>query len=117
MRLTWKDAVATISAAAVVAVYVMFLTGADVPIVDSVRGATGTILFLGMVGGCAMSRADVPKGAYTVLTGMLGTVALLAAAVALIADAEIALLVFVVATLALWAVATVRHAATPMVKV
>lgn len=117
MRLTWKDAVATISTGLIIVVYVAYLAGADAPIIDSVRGATGTILLLGMAGGCAMSRGDLPKGAYTVLLSTLGTVAVLAAAFALIADAEIALLVFFVATLALWLVATVRHATTPMVKV
>ncbi|MEV6156603.1 hypothetical protein AB0L53_40285 [Nonomuraea sp. NPDC052129] len=51
MRLTWKDALATVVAAANVAIYVAFTQGADVPVIDGVRGAAGAILLLGMVGG------------------------------------------------------------------
>ncbi|SEH03999.1 hypothetical protein SAMN05444920_1522 [Nonomuraea solani] len=38
MRLTWKDALATVAAGANVAIYVAFTQGADVPIIDSDRG-------------------------------------------------------------------------------
>lgn len=119
MRLTWKDGVATVFMAAVVAVYVAFLQGADVVMIDSVRGTTSAILVLGMVGGCAMSRGDLYVGPKTTLKGffiavasVLGVTALAAAAIALIADSAVALATFFAATVALWLVATVRHAFT-----
>lgn len=116
MRLTWKDAAATIGTAAAATVYLLFLSGTDWPIIDSVRGATTTILVLGMVTGCAMARADMFNGAWTpvkrvfaVVSITLGVVAVLAAAMALIVDAELWLTIFTIATVALWATATARH--------
>ncbi|MEV0831075.1 hypothetical protein [Nonomuraea rubra] len=69
MRLTWKDTLATVAAGVNVAVYVAFTQGADLPIVGDVRGATGTILLLGLVGGCMLSAAPEAyerQGPYTV---------------------------------------------------
>ncbi|GAA2216197.1 hypothetical protein GCM10009850_116660 [Nonomuraea monospora] len=116
MRLTWKDALATVAAGVNVAVYVAFTQGADVPIVDSVRGATGTILLLGLVGGCMLSAAPEEyerKGSYMAVASALGGIALLAGVVGLIAASELALAVLFYATIALWLMATVRHALAP----
>ncbi|MFI6317630.1 hypothetical protein ACIBG8_08925 [Nonomuraea sp. NPDC050556] len=117
MRLTWKDGVATAFMAAMTAVYVMFLQGTDWPIIDSVRGAAGTILVLGMVGGCAMSRGDLyekpmttVKRFFVAIATVLGVTALAGAVIALITASEVALGVFFFATAALWLVATLRHA-------
>ncbi|MEU7864011.1 hypothetical protein [Nonomuraea sp. NPDC049141] len=115
MRLTWKDALATVVAAANVAIYVAFTQGADVPVIDGVRGAAGAILLLGMVGGCGLSAADVyeHKGPYMGVASTLGGIALLAGVIALITAAKPALAVLFYATIALWFIATVRHALTP----
>ncbi|WP_143591598.1 hypothetical protein [Thermoactinospora rubra] len=86
MRLTWKDAVAAAVTGTIVALYVAFLQGAQLPLLGSVRGTAGAVLLLGIVGGCAMSRGDAlteprstERHVYVVLTGTLGVVALGAA--------------------------------------
>ncbi|MGW3353012.1 hypothetical protein ACWDA3_57810 [Nonomuraea rubra] len=116
MRLTWKDALATVAAGVNVAVYVAFTQGADTPIIGDVRGATGTILLLGLVGGCMLSAAPETyerKGPYMVVASTLGGIALLAGVTGLITAAELALAVLFYATMALWLMATVRHALAP----
>ncbi|MFI9846665.1 hypothetical protein ACIHFD_57260 [Nonomuraea sp. NPDC051941] len=117
MRLTWKDALATVVASTNIAIYVAFTQGADLPVIGSVRGAAGAILLLGMVGGCALSTVGEEfmgrGGAYLCLTSTLGGVALIAGVLALITASELALAVLFYATIALWVMATVRHASMP----
>ncbi|MGE5292715.1 MAG: hypothetical protein ACM3ML_37100 [Micromonosporaceae bacterium] len=120
MRLTWKDAVATLFVGAVVAVYVAFLTGTDAWLISSARGTTTAVLVLGFVGGCMLGApADAYTGAksrsaqaLTAVATVLGVVALTAAIVGLVTASTVALAVLFGATIALWVVATVRHAFT-----
>jgi hypothetical protein len=116
MRLTWKDAVATALTGLVVAAYVAFLAGADLPVISGVRGLAATVLVVGMVG-CALGgagAADAPAERWsrtlTVVASLLGAVALFAAIMALVVASKFALAVLVGAVAALWLVATVRHA-------
>ncbi|RSM85135.1 hypothetical protein DMH04_17660 [Kibdelosporangium aridum] len=116
MKLTWKDGVATAIAALVVAVYVLFLSGADVVLVSSVRGAATAILLLGVIG-CGYGAADelykAPKSAakltYTVIATTLGIAALGGGLIALIFASEVGLAVLFGVTVALWSLATTRH--------
>jgi hypothetical protein len=120
MRLTWKDAVSTLFTAAVVVVYVAFLSGTSAWLISSGRGAVTAVLVLGVVGGCALGQAaDLYQGRqrtsqriFRAVETLLGAVALVAAVVGLISGATAALTVLVVATLALWLTATIRHAFT-----
>ena len=118
MRLTWKDAVSTVFMAAIVIIYVAFLNSTTAWLISSARGTAGAVLVLGMVGGCAMSAPaeqyqDKGAGTYTSVASVLGATALVAGVIALITASTVALAILVVATLALWLVATVRHALTP----
>ena len=115
MRLTWRDAVATVFMAAIVVIYVAFLNSTTAWLVSSARGTAAAVLVLGMVGGCGMSGAGAEyRGrhgwAYAGAVSLLGAAALVAAVVALITASKVALAVLVTATLALWLVATIRHA-------
>jgi hypothetical protein len=120
MRLTWKDAVATLFMAAIVAVYVAYLNGTSAWLISTARGTTTAVLVLGFVGGCALGGlAEAYTGAkshsalaFTVIATILGLTALTAAIVGLITGGTVALAVLVGATLALWLVATIRHAFT-----
>jgi hypothetical protein len=120
MRLTWKDAVATLFMAAVVAVYVAYLNGTSAWLISTARGTTTAVLVLGFVGGCALGGlAEAYTGAktrsalaFTVIATILGLTALTAAIAGLITGGTVALAVLVAATLALWLVATIRHAVT-----
>ena len=118
MRLTWKDAVSTVFMAAIVVIYVAFLNSTTAWLISSARGTAGAVLVLGIVGGCCMSAAaeqfqGTRAKAYTSFASVLGVTALVAGVIALITASTVALAVLVVATLALWLVATARHAFTP----
>ncbi|MEV4808103.1 hypothetical protein AB0K18_49660 [Nonomuraea sp. NPDC049421] len=111
MRLTWKDALATVVAGVNVTIYVAFTQGADLPVIGDVRGAAGAILLLGLVGGCALGAVPGEyKGLYVGVMSTAGGVALLAGLFALVLASEVALAVLFFCTIALWLVATLRHA-------
>jgi hypothetical protein len=126
MRLTWKDAVATVFTAGIVAIYIAFLLDLGWPLIASVRGTTAALLVLGAVGGCALGTVGAQYGknlqpvarTLVVIATVLGVVALGAGIYALITASEVALAVLFGAIVALWLTATVRHAftkpATPM---
>jgi hypothetical protein len=116
MRLTWKDGVTTAVMALVLAVYLLYTSGADVVFVSSVRGASVAILLLGAIG-CGYGAADqlykasdaATTRAYTVVASAFGATALVAGLIALIFGSEVALTVLFAATAALWLIATMRH--------
>lgn len=115
MKLTWKDGVTTVTMGLVTAAYLAFLLGADMPIVDTVRGTTATVLILGMVGGCGFSGLDntAKTGLSRFLVGLasvFGATALTAGIVGLATANTVALAVLFGATAALWFTATARHA-------
>jgi hypothetical protein len=120
MRLTWKDAVATLAVGGIVAMYVAFLTGTSAWLISTARGTTTAVLVLGLAGGCALGGLagayTGPKSptalAFTQMASDLGMVALAAAIVGLITGGAAALAVLVAATIALWLVATARHVST-----
>jgi hypothetical protein len=117
MRLTWKDAVSTVFMAAIVVIYVAFLNSTTAWLISSARGTAAAVLVLGMVGGCGMSAAaEQYQGkrawAYTSFASVLGATALVAGVIALITASTAALAILVVVTLALWLLATARHAFT-----
>jgi hypothetical protein len=121
MGLTGKDAVTTVFMGVIVAMYVAYLQGADLPLIASARGTTAAVLILGMVGGCALSSAVEVYAAersrqlriFGAVASTFGVVALVAALIGLITGSEVALAVLVCATLTLWFISTGRHACTP----
>ena len=117
MRLTWKDTVSTVFMAAIAVIYAAFLNSTTAWLISSARGTAAAVLVLGIVGGCGLSAAaeeyqDKRAWAYTSFASVLGAAALVAGVIALITSGTTALAILVVATLALWLVATARHAFT-----
>jgi len=117
MRLTWKDAVATVFTAGIVAIYVAFLLDAGWPLIGSVRGTAAALMVLGVFGGCALGNVGQQYGRnlrpaarrlVAIATG-LGVVALGAGCYALITANAVALATLFVAIVALWLTTTVRH--------
>lgn len=124
MRLTWKDAVTTVFMAGIVVIYTAFLNGTSWWLISTARGTTTAVLVLGFVGGCLLSSAgDLytetltgPASVLRVIASLLGLTALTAGVIGLITTSTIALAVLVGATIALWLVATLRHAFTVRVQ-
>jgi hypothetical protein len=118
MRLTWKDLVTTVFMAGIVFIYTVFLQGTSWWLISSARGTTTAVLVLGIVGGCALGAAGdlytekLTRGESVLRTvaTLLGITALVAAIVGLITGGTVPLAILVGATLALWLVATFRHA-------
>ncbi len=114
MRLNWRDWVATLCVAAAVALYGVWLAGAILTGASGVKVVAGTVLALGVI---ASAFAVVPgfgqlmEGSkpYLAIASLLGIGALAAGIVTLVNGEEVMLATLVVATIALWAIATVRH--------
>lgn len=119
MGLTWKDAVTTLLAGAIVAVYVTFVQGTSAWLISSARGTALAVLVLGMVACSSGTAADLYRRGrpartvgYAAIATMLGIVALAAAVLTLVTGSTVVLAIQVAAALGLWLIATARHAFT-----
>jgi hypothetical protein len=120
MGLTWRDTLATVFMGAIVAIYVAFLNGTHAWLISSARGTAAAVGALGMFGACAISATrdlhtgPQPQGgrAYRASATTGGVVAFVAAVAGLITGSTVALAVLVAVTVALWFIATTRHALT-----
>jgi len=118
MGLTWRDLVSSAAIVTMMTVYVAFRTGTDVPLLSSAWTASVVEIVLGCI--CAVSaagdlhtRPQPREGViFRRVTTVLGTIALLAGLIALIADSGHALEIMVVITGFLWLTATIWHAVT-----
>jgi hypothetical protein len=115
MRLTWRDAMATVLTAGIVALYAAYLAGEDLPLVSGERVLAGLILVVGLVA-CAVGSTAMTTGASAGLAvhvgGTLGAAAFLAALITMVTGAAGTLAILVGVTVALWLFATVRHVVT-----
>lgn len=119
MRLTWKDAEATVVVGGAVLFYALWTTD-TVAVGMSVRVAAAIVFALGWLGCVSdterMKEVYGAEGetrlplAYVVPTSLLGGVALVAGLVAIVAASETALLWTVVTMVVLWLLTTIRHA-------
>ena len=113
MRLTWRDAAATVLTAGGVVIYAAYTLGAQLPLLASPRAVAAAVLALGFlacnVGAPAAFRADSQRW-ILVVGSTLGVAILIAGLVALVTGSTPMLAALVVATVALWAFTTARHA-------
>jgi hypothetical protein len=113
MRLTWKDGGASILVAAILVPYFGYLARGSMPFIHDSRGMAATALALG-VATCYAGDMRVMAGRWTgltVITVLLGVAALgLGIAAVVTANGGI-LAAFIIVIVALWALATARHAA------
>lgn len=117
LRLTWKDALATVFVAAIVVPYVGYLTQGSMPFIQDPEGMAGVGLILGVaaavIGGwVAWPAATLGRiataGAALVSLGL--GIATLVTPDALAATTREALLgAFIATIVALWALETLRH--------
>jgi Na+-transporting methylmalonyl-CoA/oxaloacetate decarboxylase gamma subunit len=113
MRLTWRDGVATLLTAAVAGLYWAYLAGADLPLVSGPRALAGAVLVIGL-GACAIGggglTADGMRSRYGRSMSAFAAVPGIAALVTIITGNGVILAVLVTSVVAMWLVATLRHA-------
>jgi hypothetical protein len=116
MRLSWRDGLATLFVGFGAIVYVLWLAEAEMPGFSEVRPLAGLVLGLGLAASVTAVVYGVGAGllraskTYLVIASLLGLVALVAGVIALVNADETMLAALVAATVALWLIATVRHA-------
>jgi hypothetical protein len=116
--LTWRDLVSSATIVTMIVAFMAFRTGADLPLLSSAWTASVVEIVLGGV--CAVSaagdlhtRPQPREGViFRRVTTVLGTMALLAGLIALIANSGHALEILVVITGFLWLTATIWHVLT-----
>jgi len=114
MRLTWKDAVATLFVGIAIALYVANLAGADLAFVSGPRVLAAVLLGLGVASFVAAAeipeQVDRASNRWLTIFGVLGTVSVVAAAGAMISANAVFLAILVAAITLMWTLATTRHA-------
>jgi hypothetical protein len=118
MGLTWRDLVSSAAVVTMLAAFSVFKVGTDLPLLSSAWAAGAVELVLGGI--CAVSaagdlhtRPQPRQGViFRKVTTVLGTMALLAGLIALIADSGRALETLVVITGFLWLTGTIWHVLT-----
>lgn len=122
MRLTWRDGLATLLVAAAAVLYALWATGTAMAGV-STRWMTVIAFALGMAA-CTANQRELgtvygatpgvprPPGSYIALSTALGIVMLAAGILAFVLASEVMLATLAAAMVALWLVATGRHALT-----
>jgi hypothetical protein len=112
MRLTWKDAAATLLVAAILVPYFGYLARGSMPFIHDARGMAATALIIGAVACYAGDRVMARRWTVlTAVTALLGAVALGLGIAAIVTASGGILAAFIACIGALWALATVRHAA------
>jgi len=117
MGLSWRDSVTTVLAGAVALVGLAVAGSWGWPMLGSPRTGCLAVLILG-IGMCAASQpagTDQPgrrdHGPAVAVLSILGVVSLVLAVAGLISGSDLAFASLVTVTLAMWLLATVRHAA------
>ena len=122
MRLTWRDGLTTLLVAAAAVLYALWAATALMPGV-STRWMTVIAFALGMAACTANQRelgevygatpgAPRPPGSYVMLATALGIAILVVGIVAFVMASQAMLATLVATMVALWLLATVRHALT-----
>ena len=113
MKLTVKDAAATILIAAIMVPYIGYISRGSMPFIHDARDMAATALVIGAAG-CYAGDLRVMARRWTVLTGLtavLGTATLGLGIAAILTGSRGILAAFIIAIVAMWALATARHAA------
>lgn len=112
MRLSWRDGLASGFVGLAVVLYIVWLTGVDAL---GARALAGVVFGLGLAASVTAVVYGVGAGllraskVYLAIASLMGLVALIAGVIALMNVNEAMLAALVAATVALWAMSTVRH--------
>jgi hypothetical protein len=112
MGLTWRDGAGTALVAGAITLYVAHTAGADLPLLSSPR-ALGALVFVAGMAACSVAAAvpRVPGWALTLGTA-LGLTSLVSAILTVALGSAVSLAVLASTIVALWLLATLRHAAS-----
>lgn len=116
MRLTWRDALATVFVLAAVVVYGLWVVDDEVLGMSSVRSVGLVVMVLGLAASVTAVVYGVGAGlmraskVYLVVTSLFGLGALVAGVLVLVDESEPMLGGLVAATAILWLMSTIRHA-------
>jgi hypothetical protein len=115
MRLTWRDALATVFVLVAALSYALWLAGIEVFGMSSPTAVGVVVMALGMaasvtavVYGVGAGLLQAPK-IYLAVTSVLGLAALAAGIVAIVDASEPMLAVLAAATVVMWLLSTIRH--------
>jgi hypothetical protein len=117
MRLIWKDAIAAVLVAAIVAPFIGYMVTGSVPFIQDPTGMAGVGLILGLVGAAigGWISLDSP-GFWRMVTGGVGLASLALGILALVSESFLELgvrqgllIAFIATLVVLWGLATVRH--------
>jgi hypothetical protein len=124
MRLTWKrDGLASLFVVVAAAIYAVWVT--ETGLTGMSTRALGAAVFVLGWAACTSNKAEMaivygadrargrPSMPYVVAASLLGAVAFVAGIIALVSANEAMLATLVIATGALWVIATLRHAFAP----
>jgi hypothetical protein len=115
MRLTWRDALATVFVLAAVVVYGIWLVDDEVLGTSSVRTIGLVVMLLGLASSVTAVVYGVGAGllraskVYLMVTSLVGLGALVAGILVLVQESEPMLGGLVIATASLWLMSTIRH--------
>jgi hypothetical protein len=114
MRLPGRDLVATALVALGILLYIAWAVGLDVPLLSSASAVAVAVLVLGVAASASAvvpGFAELLRGSrtYLVVSSALGLAALMAGVIATLNDNAAALAALMIATFAMWALATDRH--------
>jgi hypothetical protein len=113
MRLTFRDAIASLLVAAIAVPYIGYLLNGEMPFIKDARGMSATGLVLGAIAflvlrtGNAADRVGTGENIAAIVAGVLGLAALVFAETA---AAEVLLAVFMGSILVVYAFEVVDHA-------
>jgi len=116
MRLTWRDAVATVCVAAAGLLYALWLSDTEVAGMSGARAGGVAVLLLGLMASVVAVVFGVGEGLlranklYLLVTSLIGLAALVAGVIVLVNESEPMLGALVGTTVALWLISTIRHA-------
>jgi len=115
VRITYKDAVATLLVAAIVVPYLGYLAWGDMPFIQDLRGMAATGLVLGLAAAAVAGRAAFDPEPMHRAALAAGVAALaLGIAALLVGSSEVLLAVFIAAIVVTWALGEIARTRGPV---
>jgi hypothetical protein len=110
MKLTWRDSVTTLLAAAIVGLYYAVTRGVDLPLINTQLSAIVTVGILALIMGfIGMERRDIEEGGWLLGQMIVGIVTLGLFIASLFYATQTMFLAVTVGVIAMWVVGMAHH--------